>query len=60
MVKSKAGQPSLRVSDPAIVPKLNADRLDSREGADFALKSDVGTIIASGVVEDFGTTEERR
>ena len=53
VIKSKAGQPSLRVSDPAMVPKLNADRADSIEGSSLVRTStNIGTITSPGFVAD--------
>jgi hypothetical protein len=58
VVKSKSGQPSLRVSDSAKVPSLNADRVDSIEGSSLVRTSTtLGTITSSGVIYDNETPE---
>lgn len=46
---SKAGTPSLKVSTPALVAKLNADLVDGKSAADFAsAKAKSGYIDAQG------------
>jgi hypothetical protein len=59
VAKSKAGQPSIRVSDSAKVPSLNADRVDSIEGSSLVRTSTtIGTIASPGFIYDNETPQD--
>jgi hypothetical protein len=57
VLKSKAGTPSLRVSDGAKVPGLNADVVDGVNSDQLARVVKAGTATATGEVYDNGTTD---
>ena len=56
-LNSKAGQPSLRVSRKAKVPSLNSDLLDGVDSGRLARVTTVGSISATGFVDDGGTLD---
>lgn len=57
VARSKAGKPSILVSDTARVPKLNADMVDGLDSSDLARDVNVGTVVAVGELIQNGTTE---
>ncbi len=54
-LQSRAGFPSLRVNRQARVPNLNADLLDGVNSTSFARVVTIGTVVATGFVEDNDT-----
>jgi hypothetical protein len=57
VLRSKAGQPSLRVNRVARVPYLNADLVDGVNSSNLARRVTLGTATAAGFVDDNGTAD---
>jgi hypothetical protein len=58
VLRSKAGLPSLRVNRAARVPNLNADLVDGVNSTSLARVVTVGTVIATGLVDDGDTPSD--
>lgn len=55
ILRSKAGQPSLKVNRTTKVPNLNADTVDGVDSGSLARNVRIGTATATGFVDDNGT-----
>ena len=55
ILRSKAGQPSLKVNRTAKVPNLNSDRVDNLDSTQIARKVTVGTATGAGFISDNDT-----
>lgn len=55
VLRSKAGLPPLRVNRTAKVPNLNADLVDGVNSTSLARVVTIGTVVATGVVDDGDT-----
>jgi hypothetical protein len=55
VLRSKAGQPSLKVNRSTKVPNLNADLVDGVSSGSLARVVRVGTVTGTGIVDDNGS-----
>jgi hypothetical protein len=55
VLRSKAGQPSLKVNRSTKVPNLNADLVDGVSSSSLARVVRVGTVTGTGIVDDNGS-----
>jgi hypothetical protein len=60
VLRSKVGLPPLRVNRTAKVPNLNADLVDGVNSTSLARVVTIGTVIATGVVDDGDTPADPR